>query len=52
MAALAARGSLPVYDQRRRMPSPRRSAMPGRIAPQLVRPAPTPPAGEAWVHEV
>jgi len=26
--------------------------MPVRIAPQLVRPTPTPPADEAWVHEV
>jgi bifunctional non-homologous end joining protein LigD len=39
------------YDQRR-MPFAHRSTMPVRIAPQLVRPTPTPPADEAWVHEV
>ena len=26
--------------------------MPNRIAPQLVRPTPTPPAGDCWVHEI
>jgi bifunctional non-homologous end joining protein LigD len=39
------------YDQRR-MPFAHRSTMPVRIAPQLVPPTPTPPADEAWVHEV
>ena len=30
----------------------RRSSMPARIAPQLVRSTPEPPAGPGWVHEI
>jgi bifunctional non-homologous end joining protein LigD len=35
-----------------RLPTARRSSMPTRIAPQLARPTPEPPAGAGWVHEI